>query len=105
MFRLRSFSLEMSSIQLVNRLIAAEAELPSEKIRNGKIEEYEEEQLYEKTKKLANAPIFIDDTPGLSILELRAKSRKLKQQHDIGLIIVDYMQLMTADLSKKGREP
>ncbi len=96
------FSLEMSSIQLVNRLIAAEAELPSEKIRNGKIEDYEEEQLWEKTKKLANAPIFIDDTPGLSILELRAKSRKLKQQHDIGLIIVDYMQLMTADLSKKG---
>jgi replicative DNA helicase len=96
------FSLEMSSIQLVNRLIAAEAELPNDKIRNGKIQEYEEEQLYEKTKKLAAAKIFIDDTPGLSILELRAKSRKLKQQHDVGLIIVDYMQLMTADLSKKG---
>ncbi len=96
------FSLEMSSVQLVNRLIAAEAELPSEKIRNGKIQEYEEEQLYAKTQALAQAPIFIDDTPGLSILELRAKSRKLKQQHDIGLIIVDYMQLMTADLSKKG---
>lgn len=96
------FSLEMSSVQLVNRLISAEAELESDKIKTGKLESYEWTQLYEKTKNIANAPIFIDDTPGLSILELRAKCRKLKQQHDVQMIIIDYLQLMSGDLSKKG---
>lgn len=96
------FSLEMSSIQLVNRMISAEAELESEKIKNGQLEEYERTQLYEKTKRLTKAPIFIDDTPGLSILELRAKCRKLKQQHDVQMIIIDYLQLMSGDLSKKS---
>ncbi|MEQ8358230.1 MAG: replicative DNA helicase [Cytophagales bacterium] len=96
------FSLEMSSLQLVNRLISAEAELESDKIKTGQLQEYEWTQLYEKTKRISNAPIFIDDTPGLSILELRAKCRKLKQQHDIQLIIIDYLQLMSGDLSKKG---
>lgn len=96
------FSLEMSSIQLVNRLISAEAELESEKIKTGKLEEYEWTQLFEKTRRISDAEIFIDDTPGLSILELRAKCRKLKQQHDIQMIIIDYLQLMSGDLSKKG---
>src|SRR5687767_8725493 len=72
------FSLEMASIQLVNRLIAAEAELESEKIKKGNLEDHEWKQLVHKTTKLTTAPIFIDDTPALSILELRAKCRRLK---------------------------
>lgn len=96
------FSLEMSSIQLVNRLISAEAELESEKIKKGNLESYEWEQLIHKTNKLSNAPIFIDDTPALSILELRAKCRRLKAQHDIQLIVIDYLQLMSGDSSKGG---
>ncbi len=96
------FSLEMSSVQLVNRLISAEAELDSEKIKKGNLADYEWEQLVHKTSKLTEAPIFIDDTPGLTILELRAKCRRLKAQHDIQLIVIDYLQLMTGDSSKGG---
>jgi replicative DNA helicase len=96
------FSLEMSSIQLVNRLISAEAELESEKIKKGNLEEYEWEQLIHKTAKLSDAPIFIDDTPALTILELRAKARKLVAQHGVELIIIDYLQLMSGDNSKSG---
>ena len=94
------FSLEMSNVQLVNRLISAEAELESEKIKKGTLADYEWEQLVHKTAKLSNAPIFIDDTPALSILELRAKCRRLKAQHDVKLIIVDYLQLMSGDTSR-----
>jgi replicative DNA helicase len=96
------FSLEMSSIQLVNRLISAEAELESEKIKKGKLADYEWQQLVHKTDKLTSAPIFIDDTPALSILELRAKCRRLKSQHNIQLVIIDYLQLMSGDSSKGG---
>ena len=96
------FSLEMSSVQLVNRLISAEAELESEKIKKGQLAGYEWHQLSAKTAALASAPIFIDDTPALSILELRAKCRRLKAQHNIEMIIIDYLQLMTGDQSKAG---
>ena len=96
------FSLEMSSVQLVNRLISAEAELESEKIKKGDLADYEWEQLLHKTSKLSEAPIFIDDTPALSILELRAKSRRLVAQHGVKLIIIDYLQLMTGDTSKSS---
>ncbi len=96
------FSLEMSSVQLVNRLISAEAELESEKIKNGRLADYEWEQLLHKTSKLSEAPIFIDDTPGLSILELRAKARRLVAQHEVKLIVIDYLQLMTGEASKSG---
>jgi len=96
------FSLEMSSVQLVNRMISAEAELESEKIRRGDLADYEWEQLLHKTNKLSEAPIFIDDTPALSILELRAKSRRLVSQHGVKLIIIDYLQLMTGDSSKNA---
>ena len=94
------FSLEMSSLQLVNRLISSEAELDSNKIRKGNLKDYEWQQLLHKTDLLQKAPIFIDDTPALSILELRAKARRLKSQHDIQCIIVDYLQLMTSDYGK-----
>jgi len=96
------FSLEMSSVQLVNRLISAEAELESEKIKRGDLADYEWEQLLHKTSRLSEAPIFIDDTPGLSILELRAKARRLVAQHGVKLLIIDYLQLMSGDASKNS---
>ncbi|NMM48100.1 replicative DNA helicase [Marinigracilibium pacificum] len=96
------FSLEMSAVQLVNRMISAEAELESEKLKKGNLEEYEWEQLVHKTSRLTESPIFIDDTPALSVLELRAKCRRLKSQHDIQLVIIDYLQLMQGDSSSKG---
>jgi replicative DNA helicase len=91
------FSLEMSSLQLVNRLISAEAELEGEKIKKGNLADYEWAQLNHKISRLSEAPIFIDDTPGLSIRELRTKCRRLKAQHDIQMIIIDYLQLMTGN--------
>ncbi|MBX9853369.1 MAG: replicative DNA helicase [Cytophagaceae bacterium] len=96
------FSLEMSSVQLVNRLISAEAELDSEKIKKGNLEEYEWTQLNHKIRNLETAPIFIDDTPALSIRELRTKCRRLKTKHDIQLIIIDYLQLMSGEGNMKG---
>lgn len=96
------FSLEMSSIQLVNRLIVSETKLPSNRIRNGKLHDYEWEQLEIKIKNFVDAPIFIDDTPAISIYELRAKCRRLKRQHNIELIIIDYLQLMTGTSDTRG---
>src|SRR5690606_13579185 len=91
------FSLEMSSVQLVNRLISAEAEIESEKLKKGNLAPHEWEQMHRRINKLTNAPIFIDDTPALSILELRAKCRRLKAQHDIQMIVIDYLQLMSGE--------
>ena len=96
------FSLEMSSVQLINRLISAEAELMSDKITKGKLEPFEWQRLHERISNLSSAPIFIDDTPALSIMELRAKSRQLKSQYDIQMIIIDYMQLMRGSDPGKG---
>ncbi len=91
------FSLEMSSLQLVNRLISAEAELESDKIKKGNLAEFEWQQLVHKTTRLSSAPIFIDDTPALSILELRAKCRRLKAEHNIQMVVIDYLQLMKGE--------
>jgi replicative DNA helicase len=91
------FSLEMASLQLVNRLISAEAELESEKIKKGNLAEFEWQQLVHKTNKLSGAPIFIDDTAALSILELRAKCRRLKAEHNIQMVVIDYLQLMKGE--------
>ena len=96
------FSLEMSNVQLVTRLISTEASLPADKLRSGDLAEYEWQQLNTKVTPLTDAPIFIDDTPQLSIFELRAKCRRLKQQHDIQMIFIDYLQLMTAKGGDKG---
>ncbi len=98
------FSLEMSSMQLVTRLIVSETELPSSKIRNGKLDDHEWKQLESKIKKLVDAPIFIDDTAAISIFEFRAKARRLKLQYNIELLMVDYLQLMTSSDSKGSRE-
>ena len=89
------FSLEMSSIQLVQRLIAMEVEIPIIKMRNGQLVDYEWQQLNSMIEKMSDVPIFIDDTPGINIFELRAKCRRLKMQHDIQMVIIDYLQLMS----------
>lgn len=94
------FSLEMAALQLVNRLISAESELESEKLKKGNLADHEWEQLIHKTAQLSKAPIFIDDTPALSIFELRAKCRRLKAQNDIQLVVIDYLQLMSGDTIK-----
>ena len=96
------FSLEMSSIQLITRLISSETGLNSEKLRTGKLEKFEWEQLNVKVSNLENAPLYIDDTPSLSIFELRAKARRLSSQYGIKLIVLDYLQLMTLGSSQKS---
>ncbi|MAZ50899.1 MAG: replicative DNA helicase [Flavobacteriaceae bacterium] len=96
------FSLEMSSIQLITRLISSETGLSSEKLRTGNLEKFEWEQLNVKVSALENAPLYIDDTPSLSIFDLRAKARRLSSQYGIKLIVIDYLQLMTASVSNKN---
>ena len=95
------FSLEMSSLQLVKRLISSEAELSSEKIRSGKLAEHEWQQLHTKISTIEDAGIFIDDTPALTVLDLKAKARRLKRQRNIDMVIIDYLQLMRADEGNK----
>jgi replicative DNA helicase len=96
------FSLEMSSVQLVNRLISSETELDSNKIRSGKLSDNEWKQLESKVSNLYDAGIFIDDTPAISLFELRSKCRQLTQKHDIHLIIIDYLQLMSGPPETRG---
>ncbi|MFN6082538.1 MAG: replicative DNA helicase, partial [Bacteroidota bacterium] len=91
------FSLEMSSKQLVTRMISGEAEITGDKLKKGTLAEHEWHQLNTKIARLNEAPIFIDDTPALSVFELRSKCRRLKEQHNIELIIIDYLQLMRGD--------
>jgi replicative DNA helicase len=88
------FSLEMSSVQLVNRLISGETEIEQEKIRKGNLADWEWQQLHSKIGTLTEAPLLIDDTPALNIFEFRAKCRRLKSQYDIQMVIIDYLQLM-----------
>lgn len=88
------FSLEMAKEQLVMRLLCAEARVDNAKVRAGYLAERDFPRLAMAAGRLAEAPIFIDDTPGLNVLELRAKARRLKREHDLGVVIVDYLQLM-----------
>lgn len=89
------FSLEMSSLQLVQRLISSETEIEADKLRRGQLAEHELHQLHQRISRITDAPLFIDDTPALSVFELRAKCRRLKAQHGIQMIIIDYLQLMS----------
>ncbi|MDD6471675.1 MAG: replicative DNA helicase [Bacteroidales bacterium] len=91
------FSLEMSNVQLVNRLIANVCEIPSDKIKSGQLADYEWQQLDSKLRLLMNAPLYVDDTPSLSVFELRTKARRLVREHGVKLIIIDYLQLMNAN--------
>jgi replicative DNA helicase len=98
------FSLEMSVSQLAQRLICAEARVNSHRLRTGRLSEEEWQRLAAWTGKLAEAPIFIDDTASISVLELRAKARRAKAEHDIGAVFVDYLQLMTVSDRSDNRE-
>jgi len=100
------FSLEMSKMQLTQRLLAMESEINSRKIRSGKLDEYEWKKLHEGVERMSELDIYIDDTPGINIFELRAKCRRMKQNHDIKLIIIDYLQLMSSapNQSRGNRE-
>ena len=90
------FSLEMSNLQLVNRLISNVCEIPSEKIKSGQLADYEWQQLDYKLRDLLDAPLYVDDTPSLSVFELRTKARRLVREHGVKVIIIDYLQLMNA---------
>ncbi|MFY7901136.1 MAG: replicative DNA helicase [Chitinophagaceae bacterium] len=95
------FSLEMSAAQLVQRILSAESEIPLEKISRGKMEDYEYQQLHSRgIKRLETAPIYIDDTAALNIFEFRAKARRLVNKHNVGIIIIDYLQLMSGSNEK-----
>ncbi|MEG1643703.1 MAG: replicative DNA helicase [Bacteroidales bacterium] len=89
------FSLEMANVQLVNRLIVNTCEIQGEKIRSGQLDEHEWAQLNVKIKELEDAPIYIDETANLSVFELRSKARRLVREHNVKMIIIDYLQLMT----------
>ncbi len=95
------FSLEMANTQLVQRLIAMDSSIDSRKLRNGQLSTDEWKRLNQTVDNMAEVPIYIDDTPAINIFELRAKCRRLKQNHDIELIIIDYLQLMTAAPNQK----
>ena len=96
------FSLEMANIQLVNRIISNVAEIEADKIKNGRLAPHEWQQLNARVSMLENAPLFIDDTAGLSIFELRTKARRLVREHQVKCIVIDYLQLMNASGMKFG---
>src|SRR3954470_15335865 len=97
------FSLEMSASQLVQRILSAESEIMMEKIARGKLEEHEYQQLHKRgITRLERAPIYIDDTAALNIFEFRAKARRLVNKHHVGLIIIDYLQLMSGSGDRNG---
>jgi replicative DNA helicase len=97
------FSLEMSESQLVQRILRAQSGIPIEKISRGKVEDYEYQQLHTKgIKRLEKATLFIDDTAALNIFEFRAKARRLVDKLNVGLIIIDYLQLMSGTGDRNG---
>ncbi|MCZ7601845.1 MAG: replicative DNA helicase [Melioribacteraceae bacterium] len=98
------FSLEMSTIQLATRLISAEARINAHSVRTGKFRAEEGAKISRTVHKLSKAPIYIDDTPALNVLELRAKARRLKTEKKIGMIIIDYLQLMSSSFRAESRE-
>lgn len=97
------FSLEMSKVQLGLRLVSMESDIAAKRVKDGKLDEREWQEITNASEKISSAPIFIDDTPAINIFELRAKARRLKMQHDISMVVVDYLQLMTGvDGGKSG---
>ena len=96
------FSLEMGAGELVKRMLVAQTEVSMDAITKGRMQEHEFVQMTQRMTHLSAAPIFLDDQAALNIFELRAKARRLKQRHDIQMIIIDYLQLMQADINKGG---
>jgi replicative DNA helicase len=95
----------MASVQLITRMIASETRISSEKLRKGTLDDEEWQRLFSNVSELENAPLYIDETPSLSIFDFRAKCRRLVMQHGVRLIMVDYLQLMTAGGAEKGWKP
>ena len=96
------FSLEMSKEQLVQRMLCSEATIDSQRLRIGELEERDWTKLISAADRLSSAPIYIDDTPGITVMEMRSKARRLKIEHDLQLIIIDYLQLMQGSSNKGG---
>ena len=97
------FSLEMSKEQMVNRILCSEAMVDSNKVRTGKLDEQDWAKLASALGPLSEADIFIDDTPGISVMEIRAKCRKLKLEKGLGMVVIDYLQLISASSNRRGR--
>lgn len=98
------FSLEMSKEQLIHRMLCSESHIDSQKLRTGNLQEEDWEKLARGMAVLSEAPIFIDDTPGISVMEMRGKCRRLKLEHGLGLILVDYLQLMSSSSKSESRQ-
>ena len=96
------FSLEMSKDQLVNRMLCSEAMVDSNKVRTGKLDEEDWTKLAEAIGPLSEAGVYIDDTPGISVMEIRTKCRKLKMEKNIGLVVIDYLQLISGSNKRNG---
>ncbi|MFE6234075.1 replicative DNA helicase [Cellulosimicrobium sp. NPDC057862] len=98
------FSLEMSRNEITMRLLAAEARVPLTRMRSGKMDEQDWQKLASTMGKVAEAPLFIDDSPNMSLMEIRAKCRRLKQRHDLKLVVIDYLQLMSSGKRVESRQ-
>ncbi len=98
------FSLEMSKVEIVMRLLAAEARVPLHVLRSGQLSDDDWTKLARRMGEISEAPLFVDDTPSMNLMEIRAKARRLKQRHDLKLIVVDYLQLMTSPKRTESRQ-
>ncbi len=98
------FSLEMTKSEITMRLLSAEAKVPLNHIRNGQLSEDDWTKLARKMGEVSSAPVFIDDSPNMTMMEIRAKARRLKQRHDLRLVVIDYMQLMTSGKKVESRQ-
>jgi replicative DNA helicase len=98
------FSLEMSKIEIVTRLLAAEARVPMHVLRSGQLSDDDWTKLARRMGEISEAPVFVDDTPNMTLMEIRAKARRLRQRHDLRLVIVDYLQLMTSPKRVESRQ-
>jgi replicative DNA helicase len=98
------FSLEMTKSEITMRLLSAEAKVPLNHIRNGQMNDEDWQKLAKKMAEVSRAPLFIDDSPNMTMMEIRAKARRLKQRHDLRLVVIDYMQLMTSGRKVESRQ-
>jgi replicative DNA helicase len=98
------FSLEMSKVEIVMRLLSAEARVPLHVLRSGQLSDDDWTKLARRMGEISEAPLFVDDTPNVNLMEIRSKARRLKQRHDLKLIVVDYLQLMTSPKRTESRQ-